>query len=349
MNAAAYRALLDSRRRFLQGIVTRHHKAPEPPGLFHFTSGPVLCSIIANNQLRLYDLRGMSDHTELWRPGRIARAVAEADEKLGHPRYAALRDAVLGQLNAYDEFASAFGTCFTVLGDEPGQWHLYGHNGDGYVMELHPHSLLDGVLQWANRTSGIIGMLDRVSYDAAAQTSIIRETIHEVLDCYDRGRMETTPADRPWLIQRTTAYLVSALAGPIANSKAPRYAREQEQRLIRSLPQSHSQWNSIIKEERGRRFVEERPWPKRGRFAARLPLVSVRYGPLVDPMVAEALVREACAEAGAPVPLILPSAHSAEACARHLADPCECAKTKRAVLPRKASGHSELSPSPSQV
>jgi len=111
-------------------------KDTEPPDtIFHYTDGAGLLGILAAGSIRLTDIFGLNDPTELLHGVNHARTILAHEAQNGHPAgnlFAKQFDRIMD--GALDKIATFFVACFSRNGDELGQWRAYGDNGHGFAL-----------------------------------------------------------------------------------------------------------------------------------------------------------------------------------------------------------------------
>ena len=149
-----------------------------PRSVYHYTSGPVMQSIVRSGVLRAFNLGQMNDFAE----GRYAASVMRAHIDRGYavepnPDAAVLLQAMRQQLTSIN-LSNVFALSFTTDGDEMGMWHLYADRGKGFSFAIR----IDNALSWAS--SGHLGLLLKVSYDPAVLDQFCVRTLTKIREMY---------------------------------------------------------------------------------------------------------------------------------------------------------------------
>jgi hypothetical protein len=116
--------------------------------LYHYTDGPGLWGILESGHIRLTDIFGLNDPSELRHGIRHACRVLAAEAKNGHPAAKVFANRFRHALaSGAEELAEFFVACFSHDGDELGQWRAYGDNGRGFALEFDGQLIEQGFIQ----------------------------------------------------------------------------------------------------------------------------------------------------------------------------------------------------------
>jgi len=176
---ADFQAAVDAADKQCEGIVehfVRRIEARAAPDLIHhYTDGPGLFGILTGGRLRLTDIFGLNDPSELRHGIQVAiSALSEATQN-GHPAgkifSQRFREIMTGHIEAVAHF---FVGCFSRNGDELGQWRAYGDDGRGFAICFEGKAL-------ENHFTRLQGQLDPhnstfpITYDDSTLLKIQRE------------------------------------------------------------------------------------------------------------------------------------------------------------------------------
>jgi hypothetical protein len=108
-----------------------------PRRLYHYTDGTGLWGILDSGAVRLADIFGLNDPSELRHGIKHASVILAAAAKNGHPAAALFAKIFKKALaDGVEKFAQYFVACFSLDGDELGQWRAYADNGRGFALEF---------------------------------------------------------------------------------------------------------------------------------------------------------------------------------------------------------------------
>jgi Protein of unknown function (DUF2971) len=116
--------------RFVRGVEVR----PAPDFIHHYTDGPGLFGILTSGQLRLTDIFGLNDPSELRHGIEVGISAISAATESGHPAGKIFSQRFQEILSGLGAVAHFFVGCFSLNGDELGQWRAYGDDGRGFAI-----------------------------------------------------------------------------------------------------------------------------------------------------------------------------------------------------------------------
>jgi len=134
---ADFQAAVDAADKQCEAIVGNFVRRIEgraaPDLIHHYTDATGLFGILTDGRLRLTDIFGLNDPSELRHGIQLAiSALSEATQR-GHPAgkifSQRFREIMTGHIEAIAHF---FVGCFSQNGDELGQWRAYGDDGRGF-------------------------------------------------------------------------------------------------------------------------------------------------------------------------------------------------------------------------
>lgn len=116
-------------------LADRAAKVPVPSTLFHYTKSTGLKGIIESGHLRLSDILGTNDPSEMRHGVQYALAALQQAAASGHKGARLFVWRFSEQLGGkIDEISRQFIACFTPCGDDLGQWRTYAENGKGFAL-----------------------------------------------------------------------------------------------------------------------------------------------------------------------------------------------------------------------
>jgi hypothetical protein len=105
------------------------------PLLYHYTDGPGLLGILDSGTIRLTDIYGLNDPSEIRHGVEMACNVIDEVTKGQHPAAELFAqqfsDLIQGNV---EKLGRVFIACFSRDGDDLGQWRAYAANGSGYAV-----------------------------------------------------------------------------------------------------------------------------------------------------------------------------------------------------------------------
>lgn len=110
-------------------------RLPSPDTIYHYTDSVGLLGILQSRTIRLTDMFGLNDPSELRHAVNHAKAVLAEGATRGHPAatlFARQFNAII--TGAPEGVADFFVACFSANGDELGQWRAYADDGHGFAL-----------------------------------------------------------------------------------------------------------------------------------------------------------------------------------------------------------------------
>jgi Protein of unknown function (DUF2971) len=105
-----------------------------PSVAYHYTDGTGLFGILENRAIRLTDIYGLNDPTELLHGVKSACKILTAEAAKGHPAAKEFAEHFAEFPNSLQLIAHWFVGCFSHDCDDLGQWRGYGNNGHGFAL-----------------------------------------------------------------------------------------------------------------------------------------------------------------------------------------------------------------------
>jgi DUF2971 family protein len=225
---AQIRALSDRLDRLNREVEDRATKVAVPATLFHYTKPSGLKGIIESGRLRLSDIFGLNDPSEMRHGVQYALNALQQAAASGHKgaRLFAWRFSELlgGKL---EEISRQFVACFSPSGDDLGQWRAYADNGKGFALGFDGPSFEAAFGQMPHLSGSFAMIYDDQSLRQAVE-QIAREALHVAE--FPLGRRYDGPTLAAFLralsVQTSNAILYTAMY-----FKHPAYDIEKEYRF----------------------------------------------------------------------------------------------------------------------
>jgi hypothetical protein len=258
-----------------------------PPMLYHYTDGVGLFGVIESGTIRLSDIHGLNDPSEIRHGLEIACGLLEHHSKDGHPAAGQFarhfRQTMQGHLEKMGRF---FVACFSRSGDDLGQWRAYAANGNGYALGFEGGLLEQAFISRGDERNTTI----HVCYDDAALTQVMERLVRAVISIL------ALPAKRNFgepLIREFVTTIGASLGVVVVHAallyKHEAYKNEQEYRFlhVRAFTDSIA---DLKRRARGSRIIhfDEFDWKTRWPQALR----EIVIGPAADEAAARSFVSE---------------------------------------------------------
>ena len=108
---------------------------PAPAMVYHYTDSAGLLGILESGTLRLTDIFGMNDPSELRHGISCAGEILTAEAQRGHPAATIFAEKFNTIMNGgVDAIAHFFAGCLSRASDDLGQWRAYGDDGCGFAI-----------------------------------------------------------------------------------------------------------------------------------------------------------------------------------------------------------------------
>ena len=121
--------------RITDEIAARAAAVAVPSKLFHYTNSAGLRGVIESGRLRLYDVFGLNDPSEMRHGVKYALNALQGAAAKGHKGAQLFVWRFSERLSAHLEAISRiFVACFSTQGDDLGQWRAYADNGKGFAL-----------------------------------------------------------------------------------------------------------------------------------------------------------------------------------------------------------------------
>ncbi len=153
---------------------------PAPASVYHYTDSAGLLGILESGKVRLTDIFGLNDPSELRHGVNHACEILATEALRGHPAaklFAEKFNAVMG--GYVEESAHYLIACFSCDGDDLGQWRAYGDNGRGFVIGFDGDLLEKAFVKADEHGRGNATLL--VNYNDALLRELHQQLVREVL------------------------------------------------------------------------------------------------------------------------------------------------------------------------
>lgn len=249
-----------------------------PPVLYHYTTAAGLKGIVEARELWASNVVYLNDSREVQEGFDVVRRAIRSQRQ--NPSNAFRNDmlsAVADLLNEMFQFADRFyAVSFCAHDDLLSQWRGYGSMGDGYCIGFDTNRLTAFGRQHHPK-------LRKVFYKQEEQDEIVKEVLTVGYDVVDS--LTKQDAD---VIRHTATEVAIELFEYFSSFKHVAFSEEHEWRLV-YMPVA-SVVTRQLRFNAGTGILK--PYiPIKARIGTKLPIVSVRYGPILDPKLASSSIR----------------------------------------------------------
>jgi|SRR5215469_14938922 len=263
----------------------QQQRFPVPRILYHYTDEQGLLGIVESGVIRLTDVFGLNDPSEIRHGAEHACRVLEQESKSGHPA-AGVFARQFRQIMAehIEQMAHLFVACFSRAGDDLGQWRAYAANGSGFALGFDGAILEEAFIAGDNNTTV------NVYYDDEALSRAMERLVHSVIPvlALPAARNLDAPVIQQFVTSLGTGFSIAVLYVAML-FKHEAYTNEQEYRFLH-VRQAGDPIDDLKQRARGTRIVRfaEFDWKKRSPHALR----EVVIGPAADEQVARTFIGE---------------------------------------------------------
>lgn len=249
-----------------------------PPVLFHYTNSAGLKGIVEQRELWASNVVYLNDSREVQEGFDVVKKAIRSQGKVPGTSYRKDMLAAVAELLAeVFQFADRFyAVSFCAHDDLLSQWRGYGSMGDGYCIGFDTAQLATFSRQHSPK-------LRKVFYKQEEQDEIVREVLsvgYEVMDTLTRPNAD--------IVQNTANEVAIELFEYFSSFKHIAFSEEQEWRLV-YMPVAKVVTQQL-RFNAGTAIL--RPFiPIKARVAKKLPITSLRYGPMLDPKLAESSIK----------------------------------------------------------
>jgi hypothetical protein len=263
---------------------------PAPSTIYHYTNSAGLLGILESGNVRLTNMFGLNDPSELRHGVSHACEILTREAQDGHPaakifaqNFSALKD------QGVEASAHFFVACFSRDGDDLGQWRAYGDNGQGFAIGFD-----GGLLEQAfvKHTDGHVSgnATFPVTYNDVVLQSLQQKMVKEAIPliAMPAGRSLSNAAINEFMKELSVHLSVPVIRAAIF-FKHEAYKNEQEYRFlqIRGIDQTTDDLKRWARRHSLIRFAEF-DWKTKDQSALREIIV----GPAADESVARSFARE---------------------------------------------------------
>jgi hypothetical protein len=258
----------------------RMHAKP-PDVLYHYTTAQGLLGILKTGSLWATNSRFLNDPTEIEYATQLFRRIADEEfGKYGSPsptHVAYWQKCVASWLDYYEQEAKVYVACFSADGDLLSQWRGYGATGGGYAIGFATTPLPQSQ-QDVGATPGFA--MRRVIYNPNTQEGLVRERVKALCE---PGK--TSSRDQEGWFSTFFSECLNCF-------KHPAFEEEREWRAIQFGRQAGRDISSLKFDFRTSlsRIIDYTQLNLKatdGKFAGKLPISAVCYGPTLDAKTTE--------------------------------------------------------------
>jgi hypothetical protein len=166
---------------------------PPPRIIYHYTDSRGLSGILESGRIRLTDIFGLNDPTEL-RHG-LSPAIKFLDAARRDDRFEIKQfsEGLAAMLHGGIEQVAHFFVCsFSEVGDDLGQWRAYADNGRGFALGFDAH-MLEAAFAAANIPGSSGHMTFPVTYEEAKLRDMHRQIVEQALPLISLPRSRIFP------------------------------------------------------------------------------------------------------------------------------------------------------------
>lgn len=152
-----------------------------PSVIYHYTDEAGFLGILKSRRIRLTDMFGLNDPSELQYGLIHACEVLEEQSTTAHPAAAVFSKKFREVVGAkFCKVAHFFVACFSKSQDDLGQWRAYGNDGKGFALGFDG-TLLENAFVQPGKESARGNATFHVNYDDSLLRSLHRQLVKEVL------------------------------------------------------------------------------------------------------------------------------------------------------------------------
>jgi Protein of unknown function (DUF2971) len=272
---------------------------PPPPTIYHYTDDAGLRGILQSGKMWITDIFNLNDPTELKHGMMAALDIlkSEADGRKPEVKHFSREMAAMFE-GDIERIAHFFVCCFSLDGDDLGQWRAYADNGKGYALGFDGDVLEQAFVRChASPTSQ--AMTFPVTYDDNQLRDIQQKIISRVIPLISAPRGRDLPDTAIHEFMNELAVSLSVVLLRLAMFfKHLAYRNEQEYRFMCVHREGHV--SDVRYRSRPNSLVRYREFDWRG--AAANSFKEIVIGPAADRSLALPLVKD-CLRAFHPKPI----------------------------------------------
>jgi hypothetical protein len=168
-------------------------KIPPSPMIYHYTNDVGLRGILETGRLWFTNIFNLNDPTELKHGFQPTIDFLQAACRDDRPEIRQFTNNVAAMLKqGIGDVAHYFVCCFSVAGDDLGQWRAYSDNGRGYALGSDAHALEQAFAK--TNLSGSGHMTFPVNYDEAQLRDIHKRIVERVVPLISLPRNRDFPS-----------------------------------------------------------------------------------------------------------------------------------------------------------
>lgn len=288
---AVSRCLEELDKVILEHTDEQQHSFAVPQVVYHYTDGPGLLGIVESGRIRLTDIFGLNDPSEIRHGIERARLILE-EAKSGHPAagvFARKFGEVMDDLIV--RIAPFFVACFSRRGDDLGQWRAYAANGTGFALGFDGAILESAFISAGPEENATIS----VNYDDTVLDKAMARLARTVVPvlALPSGRNLNDSVVREFIATLSTAFSIAALHSALL-FKHEAYRNEDEYRFLHARKPAELR-DDLKRRARGSQIIHfwEFAWKEHWPNALR----EVVIGPAADVEAARTFIDE-CLRAG---------------------------------------------------
>lgn len=279
----------------VQNFASKLDDQPAQAILYHYTNSEGLLGILGSGTLRLTDIFGMNDPSELRHGISRAGEILTAEAQRAHPAAAIFAEKFNTIMNgSVEAVAHFFAGCLSRASDDLGQWRAYGDDGRGFAIGFDA-GLLDNAFVKRGDEDIPGNTTFPINYDDKLLCEMQQKLVEVVIPliAMPAGRSLGNAAINKFMKKLSTSFSVCVIRAAIF-FKHEAYANEQEYRMLKVF-QAHRSNDGLRHQVRRcalTRFIEF-DWKSKGHQVLR----EIVIGPAADESAARSLIDE-CLRSG---------------------------------------------------
>jgi hypothetical protein len=207
-----------------------------PPTAYHYTDGPGLFGVLVSGVIRMTDIFGLNDPTELLHGVQRAPEILIAEAAKAHPAAMVFAEKFSAFPDALPSIAHMFVASFSHNGDDLGQWRGYGSNGHGFALGFDNKLLEERfILRQGERITN--NSTFSIRYDDEALRAVHQRLIQKVLPLIELPRwrkLDNSTINE--FMKQLSIQLSLCVVRAALFFKHPAYQNEAEYRLLHMRP-----------------------------------------------------------------------------------------------------------------
>lgn len=220
----------------LDEVGTHADTVRTPLTAYHYTDGPGLFGVLESGVIRMTDIFGLNDPTELLHGVRHAHEILIAEAAKAHPAAIVFAKKFSAFPDALPSIAHMFVSSFSHNGDDLGQWRGYGSNGHGFALGFDNQLLEERfILRGGKRITN--NSTFSIRYDDEALRAVHQRLVQEVFPLIElpQGRNLDNSIINEFMKQLSIQLSLCVVRAALF-FKHPAYQNEAEYRLLHMRP-----------------------------------------------------------------------------------------------------------------